>query len=64
MLQKFIDCLDIKGHRYKRAQKGKIEAKLPLRIKLLMTFNKPLHAMLDLENIFFVCTLSIDNVGF
>lgn len=54
--QKFIEYLDIKGQRYKRAWKGKIEAKLPLRIKVLMTVNKPLNAMLDLENVFF-CVL-------
>ena len=67
MLQKFIECLHVKRHKYKSEWKSKIEPKLLLRIKILMNFHKPANAMLDADKqrkILCVCTFNEKNVVF
>lgn len=67
VLQKFIECLHVKRHKYKSEWKGKTEPKLLLRIKILMNFHKPANAMLDADKqrkIFCVYTFNEKNVVF
>ena len=67
MLQKFIECLHVKRHKYKSEWKSKIEPKLLLRIKILMNFHTPANAMLDADKqrkILCVCTFNEKNVVF